>query len=359
MEPGVLNQKQSRILKTPKEQGYYFPAEFAKHAATWLSWPHKEMSWPGKIETIYPVYAEFIKRVAEGETVNVNVNDEGMKRDAVSRLQKGGVDLTRVQFFIHPTNDAWCRDHGPAFLINPRATPKKIVVKWNYNAWGGKYPPFDLDNQIPILIGKYYSIPVVPAGIVMEGGSVDFNGKGTVLTTTSCLLNPNRNPKLSQPEIEEYLHQYYGVDNILWLGDGIAGDDTDGHIDDLTRFVNENTVVTVVEEDKADENYKPLQENVRLLNKMRLENGKQMTVIELPMPSRIVYEGQRLPASYANFYISNTYVVVPTYRDKKDTRVLDILQQCFPDRKVIGLDSWDMIWGLGSFHCLSQQEPEV
>ena len=200
---------------------------------------------------------------------------------------------------------------------------------------------------------------MVSAGIIMEGGSVDFNGKGTVLTTTSCLLNPNRNPQLSQKEIEEYLCRFYGVEHVLWLGDGIVGDDTDGHIDDLARFVNENTVVTMVEENKQDENYKPLRENLKLLNKMRLENGKQMTVIELPMPSRVVYEGQRLPASYANFYISNNYVVVPTYRDEKDITAIDILQQCFPDRKVIGLDSWDLIWGLGSFHCLSQQEPAL
>ena len=343
----------------PKEQGYFFPAEFGKHSATWLSWPHKEASWPGKIETIYPVYSEFVKRVAEGEKVNINVGDEAMKKDATARLQQAGADITRIQFFIHPTDDAWCRDHGPAFLINPGAEQKKIIVKWNYNAWGEKYPPFDLDNQIPVLIGKYYSIPVVSAGIIMEGGSVDFNGKGTVLTTTSCLLNPNRNPQLSQKEIEEYLCRFYGVEHVLWLGDGIVGDDTDGHIDDLARFVNENTVVTMVEENKQDENYKPLRENLKLLNKMRLENGKQMTVIELPMPSRVVYEGQRLPASYANFYISNNYVVVPTYRDEKDITAIDILQQCFPDRKVIGLDSWDLIWGLGSFHCLSQQEPAL
>ena len=343
---------------TPKEQGYHFPAEFAKHAATWLSWPHKEASWPGKIEAIYPIYCEFIKLIAEDEKVNVNVVDEAMKRKAMVHLQKAGSDCSNIQFFIHPTNDAWCRDHGPAFIINP-VEKKRMVVDWGYNAWGGKYPPFDLDDIIPTLVAKYSDLPVVYPGIVMEGGSVDFNGKGTVLTTTSCLLNPNRNPHLNQKQIEEYLNSYYGVSNILWLGDGILGDDTDGHIDDITRFVNDDTVVTVVEENRKDENYVPLQENLKLLKTMRLESGKQMNIIELPMPSPVVFEDMRLPASYANFYIANKYVIVPTYRDENDAKALNILQKCFPDRKIIGLDSWDIIWGLGSFHCLSQQEPEV
>ena len=345
-------------MKTPKELGFHFPAEFAKHTATWLSWPHKEASWPGKIKTIYPRYAEFIKRVAEGETVNINVVNEAMREKATRHLNEAGADLRNIQFFIHPTNDAWCRDHGPAFLINP-IEKKKMIVDWGYNAWGGKYPPFDLDDVIPTLIAKQYNIPVVEPGIVMEGGSVEFNGKGTLLTTRACLLNENRNPHLNQSQVEKYLIDYYGVDHILWLGDGIIGDDTDGHIDDLTRFVNEDTVVTIVEENKNDENYEILQDNLKELKTLRLETGKQMNIIELPMPAPIVYEDQRLPASYANFYIANKYVVVPTFRDKNDDRALDILQKCFTDRKVIGIDSTDIIWGLGSFHCLSQQEPEV
>jgi agmatine deiminase len=347
------------IDKTPKELGYFFPAEFSKHDATWLSWPHKEASWPGKIKTIYPVYAQFIKLIAEGEYVNINVGNEKMKQQALHYLTDVSADLNRINFFIHPTNDAWCRDHGPAFLINAAAEQKKIVIDWGYNAWGGKYPPFDLDDNIPTLIANHYNIPVYYPGIVMEGGSVEFNGKGTVLTTSSCLLHENRNPQLTQKQIEEYLHSYYGVDNILWLGDGIVGDDTDGHIDDLTRFVNESTVVTVVELDKKDENYFTLKENVKTLNKLRLENGKQLNIIELPMPTAIVYEDMRLPASYANFYISNKYVIVPTFRDKNDDLALQILQSSFTDRKVVGLDSLDIIWGLGSFHCLSQQEPSV
>lgn len=343
---------------TPKEQGYFFPSEFAKHTATWLSWPHKEASWPGKIETIYPRYAEFIKLVAEGEKVNINVVDEAMKQKALRHITEAGADLKNVQFFIHPTNDAWCRDHGPAFLINP-TEKKKMIVDWGYNAWGGKYPPFDLDDVIPTLIAKHYNIPVVYPGIVMEGGSVEFNGRGTLLTTRACLLNPNRNPQLNQEQIEKFLNDYYGVNHILWLGDGIIGDDTDGHIDDLTRFVNEDTVVTVIEENKQDENYDILQENLKELKALRLENGKPLNIVELPMPLPVVYEDQRLPASYANFYIANKYVVVPTFRSKQDDRALDILQKCFPDRTVMGVDSTDIIWGLGSFHCLSQQEPEV
>lgn len=347
------------MKQTPKDLNYRFPAEWEKHRATWLSWPHKEESWPGKINTIYPIYAQFIKELTKGELVCINVNNEKMKLQATTHLEKQDVDLSKVQFYIHPTNDAWCRDHGPAFLVNPNAEHKKVIIDWNYNAWGNKYPPFDLDDVIPTKIGKVLDIPVYNPGIVMEGGSVDFNGNGTVLTTTACLLNKNRNPLLTQKQIEEYLINYYCVNNILWLHDGIVGDDTDGHIDDITRFVNNNTVVTVVEHNKKDDNYSLLKENAEALDKMTLENGKSMSVVELPMPSSVIYDGQRLPASYANFYIGNTSVIVPTYRDKNDDKALSILQEHFTDRKVIGLDSTDIIWGLGSFHCLSQQEPEV
>ena len=267
--------------------------------------------------------------------------------------------MDRILFHFFSTNDAWCRDHGPAFLINPAAATPKVLVKWNYNAWGEKYPPHDLDNQIPIRIAAELNIPCFTPGIVMEGGSVEFNGKGTLLTSKACLLNPNRNPHLNQEQIEQYLCNYYGVRHILWVGDGILGDDTDGHIDDITRFVNADTVVTVVEENKADGNYEILQENLQLLQQMRLEDGKQLNVVELPMPSPVIWEEQRLPASYANFYIANEVVVVPTFRDKNDRRALDILSGCFPTRRVVGIDSTDIIWGLGSFHCLSQQEPAV
>jgi agmatine deiminase len=342
---------------TPTQQGYFFPAEWYKHKATWLSWPHKEASWPGKLESIYPQYAQFIKLISEGEEVRINVTNAAMENAARGYIEKTGADMSKIFFHHFPTNDAWCRDHGPAFLINPNADIKKIIVDWGYNAWGGKYPPFDLDDVIPTKIAEMYNIPVHHPGIVMEGGSVEFNGRGTLLTSTSCLLNPNRNPSKSREQIEEYLEEYYGVENILWLGEGIVGDDTDGHIDDITRFVNEDTVITVVEENKADDNYYLLKDNLKELHKMRLENGKQLNIVELPMPSAVIYDDQRLPASYANFYISNNHVIVPTFNDKNDAIALDTLQQLFTDRKVTGLDSTDIIWGLGSFHCLSQQEP--
>lgn len=344
---------------TPKELGYYFPAEFAKHEATWLSWPHKEASWPGKIESIYPSYVQFIKELTLGEKVRINVNGETMKAFALEHLQKENIDLSKVEFYFHPTNDAWCRDHGPAFLINPEAEKKKVIVDWNYNAWGNKYPPFDLDDVIPTLIGKELNLPVFYPGIIMEGGSIEFNGKGTILTSKSCLLNPNRNPHLNQQQIEKYLCDYYGAEQILWIDEGIVGDDTDGHIDDTVRFVNEDTVIAVVEENKQDENYDLLQQNLEQLKKMRLLNGKQLNIIELPMPYEVIYEDQRLPASYANFYISNHAVIVPVFQCKNDDWALQIIQDSFRDRKVTGIDSTDIIWGLGSFHCMSQQEPFV
>lgn len=345
--------------ETPASKGYYFPAEFAPHDATWLSWPHKEASWPGKIHTIFPYYAKFIKALAESERVCINVNDAKMKTFAEGHLFKEGVNMDRVEFYFHPTNDAWCRDHGPAFLVNPDAEQKKVIVDWNYNAWGGKYPPYDLDDVIPTLIGKHFNIPVYHPGIIMEGGSVEFNGAGTLLTSTACLLNPNRNPHLNQGQIEEYLRDYYGVQQILWVDEGIIGDDTDGHIDDTVRFVNEDTVLTVIEEDRSDENYELLQGNLEQLKKMRLLNGKQLNIVELPMPETVIYDDQRLPASYANFYIANKSVIVPTFRSSRDDKALGIIQSCFPGREVIGIDSTEIIWGLGSFHCLSQQEPSV
>jgi agmatine deiminase len=350
---GLLNER------SLKEMGYYFPAEFARHTATWLSWPHKEESWPGKIHTIFPYYSKFVSELSLSEKVCINVSDEKMKANAVACLTDADTDMSKVEFFIHPTNDAWCRDHGPAFLINPDAEQKKIIVDWNINAWGNKYPPFDLDDIIPTLIAKHYNMPVYYPGIIMEGGSVDFNGKGTLITSACCLLNKNRNPHLDQHQIETYLQNYYGVDQVLWVSEGIVGDDTDGHIDDTVRFVNEDTVIATVEENKNDENYQLLQQNLAELKRMRLLNGKQLNIIELPMPGELVYNDQRLPASYANFYIANTTVIVPTYRCEKDERVLEIIAACFPERKVVGIDSTEIIWGLGSFHCLSQQEPEA
>ncbi len=356
-----------KIDFTPRELGYYFPAEFARQTAMWLSWPHKEASWPGKLDAIYDPYAEFILQIADHQRVNINVNDGAMHHFALDKIvnsayakKVSGLDslINNITFYYHPTNDAWCRDHGPAFLVH-REKQSKAIVDWGYNAWGDKYPPYDLDDVIPTRVGDKLELPVFYPGIVMEGGSVEFNGKGTLLTTTACLLNKNRNPHLTKYEIEQKLIEYYGVDYILWLEDGIVGDDTDGHIDDITRFVNDDTVVTVIENNKMDDNYDILQDNLKLLQKMRLPDDKQLNIVTLPMPKPVVYEDQRLPASYANFYISNEKVIVPVFRDDKhDVVALDTLAECFPNRQVIGIDSVDIIWGLGSFHCLSQQEPD-
>lgn len=346
--------------KFPKDLGYRFPAEWEEHEATWLSWPHKEESWPDRIQLIYPAYAEFIAELSKGEKVRINVKDEQMKAFALSFIEKTDADLAQVEFYFFETNDAWCRDHGPAFLVNTQNTETpKVIVDWGFNAWGGKYPPFENDDVIPTKIGEAFNLPVFHSGIIMEGGSVEFNGKNTVLTSKSCLLNENRNPEYSQEQIEEFLRNYYGISQVLWVEDGIVGDDTDGHIDDTIRFVNENTVLTVVEVDETDDNYELLQVNLRQLQEMRLEDGRPLNIIELPMPDAVYCEGERLPASYANFYIANKSVIVPTYNCAKDAIALDIIQKCFPDRKVVGIDSTDIIWGLGSFHCLSQQEPKI
>jgi len=349
--------KQEFQHPTPKELGYHFPAEWEPHTATWLSYPHDDSySWPGTLSGIFDSYNKFIKEISKVETVCINVRNEQLKIKVEQDLIRTGINPEDFQLFIHPTNDAWCRDHGPAFLVNPQAQDPKVIVGWKFNAWGEKYP-HDLDEKIPGLIAGVLQIPVFYPGIVMEGGAVDFNGKGTVLTTTSCLLHENRNPELSQDDLEEFLRHYYGIDQVLWLENGINGDDTNGHIDDHTRFFREDSVVTAVEENHSDTNYQPLRLNLQMLKKMRILNGKQLNIAEIPMPKPVWFEGQRLPASYANFYISNRSVIVPIYRCREDDKAMAILEECFPDRKIIGIDSLDIIWGMGSFHCLSQQEP--
>lgn len=342
----------------PAEQGYYFPPEWHPHEATWLSWPHNADTWPNHLPTIYHNYVQFIKIISGGELVCINVKGPAMQRQAEEMLSRERVDLSRIRFYYHPTNDAWCRDHGPAFLVNASGKDK-IIVDWDYNAWGEKYPPFDLDNAIPSKVAKALSMDIVKPGLVMEGGSVDFNGAGTLLTTSSCLLNPNRNPRLRPDEIEAALKNYYGVKQILWLKDGIEGDDTDGHIDDIARFVGEDKVVAVEEHDTNEANYGPLQKNLDALRSMQLWDGRSLQVHTVPMPKPQYREGQRLPVSYANFYICNAAVIVPLFEDPQDERALKTLQNLFRDRPVVGLDSRQIIGGLGSFHCLSQQEPRV
>jgi agmatine deiminase len=349
----------SDLTITPKQLGFLFPAEWHPHRATWLTFPHNEASWQGdKLDRMRPQYLEFIKTISQGEKVGIVANDEPLKAFITESLDAIGVDLNQIEFVVKPTNDAWCRDHGPAFLINPE-TGQKMIVDWGHNAWGGKYPPYDDDDRTPLEIARHLGLLAVQPGIIMEGGSVDFNGAGSLLTSRSCLLNPNRNPHLNQEQIEEYLHNYYGVEQVLWVEDGIIGDDTDGHIDDTVRFVNEDTVVACVERDKNDENHEVLQTNLKLLKQMRLLNGKPLNVIELPMPKAVLIDNFRAPGSYANFLICNAGVIVPVFNNPHDQIAVDILQDAFPDRKVLPLLASEIIWGQGSFHCLSQQEPEV
>lgn len=343
---------------TPRESGYRFPAEWEKHEATWLTWPYLESSFFRDVKYIYPSYIEFIKVISQSEKVRINIPDEQNIFRLSRLLEEKNIDPTKIELFMNPSDDVWCRDHGPAFLVNKKAKDKKIIVSWEFNAWGEKYASSN-DNEIPDRIASQMRLPVHHPGIVMEGGSVEFNGKGTLLTTKAVLLNQNRNAQHSREDIEKTLRDYYCVDHILWLGSGIEGDDTDGHIDDLTRFISDDTVVTVVEQNKNDVNYQALQDNLKELKSMRLPNGKQLNIIELPMPAPVIANNQRLPASYANFYYTNGAVVMPTYRCKNDDIAISILSDCIKDRKVIGIDSTEIVWGYGSFHCLSQQEPAV
>ena len=334
------------------------PAEWEPHRGTWLSWPHKEASWPGKFAPVPAVFARMIGELVAHEEVHINVAGPDMELDVGDILNRAGVPAARIFFHHIPTNDAWCRDHGPIFIQRDQGGGREqAIVDWNFNAWGGKYPPFDLDDIVPTRIGAELGLRVFAPGIVMEGGSLDVNGRGTLLTTESCLLNPNRNPGLDRREIEQYLGDYLGVRRILWLGDGIVGDDTDGHVDDLTRFTDPRTVVTVVEDDPADPNYVPLRDNLQRLRSMRDQDGAPFRIVTLPMPRPLEHEGQRLPASYANFYIANGVVLLPTYDPERDEVARVTLQELFPTRRVVGIDCTDLVWGLGAFHCVSQQWP--
>jgi agmatine deiminase len=344
---------------TPAQLGFRLPAEWEPHRGTWLTWPRPDgISFPDRYFAVPPVYAKFIRQLVQTEEVNICVWDADTEVWVRELLMENNTPLERVLFHHFPAYEPWCRDHGPMFLVREnKGVRERGIVDWAYNAWGGKYPPFDLDDAIPQHIAFLRQLPMFSPGIVMEGGSIDVNGRGTLLTTESCLLNPNRNPHLSREQIEQYLREYLGVTNILWLGEGIVGDDTDGHVDDLARFVDRSTVVTVVEEDPADPNYQILQDNLRRLLGMRDEEGNILRIVQLPMPGTVECQGQRLPASYANFYLANGIVIVPTYRDPNDSEALAVLRRVLPDRRVIGIDSTDLIWGLGSFHCISQQEP--
>ncbi len=336
------------------------PAEWEKHEATWMSWPSREgISFPGSYDLVPPVLARMVEALAESEVVRINVRDAAQEKEVRRILRR--VPQDRVEYVHIPTNEPWCRDHGPIFLTGPGpgGQERLAVLDWEYNAWGFKYPPFDQDNAVPVRVAATLGLPVYSTGVVLEGGAIDVNGEGLLLTTEACLLNPNRNPDLGREEIETVLRDYLKVRRIFWLGAGIEGDDTDGHIDELSRFISPTTVVTAMEDDPSDPNYEPLLENCRRLQELTADDGSPLTVMQLPMPSKLIREGIRLPASYANFYIANTVILLPTFADPNDAWAASILQNAFPDRKVVGIDSRDLVWGLGGFHCLTQQQPQV
>lgn len=338
-------------IKTPKELGFRMPAEWERHEGTWLTWPKDPITWPDRVPQVEKVYLEMIRHLTAHEKVFLLVDDEA----TAQKIPK----IENLVMHIIPTIDSWIRDYGPNFLVHEKNGGKELAFNhWKYNAWGGKYEELIADGQIPEKLKSLIGCPVFEPGIVLEGGSIEVNGVGTCLTTKQCLLNKNRNPHLSQKEIEEYLKNYLKVRQVLWLEEGIAGDDTDGHIDDIARFVNASTVVCAVEEDPVDENYKLLQENFKILQKSRDQSGERLTVIPLPMPTPIGEEdGKPLPASYANFYIANDLVLVPIFQSKNDSNALTIFEKLFPNRSVVGIPCQDLVWGLGTIHCVTQQQP--
>lgn len=341
---------------TPAAGGYAMPAEWAPHQATWISWPHKEESWPGKFAPVEPAMVRAVAALATSEPVRINVLD-ARHESHVQGLLDGKVPKDRIVFHRFPTNDAWCRDHGAIFVTRETRDDPALALDFRFNAWGGKYPPFDHDDAIPRQMAGALGVPCLSVDMVLEGGSIDVNGVGTLLTTEQCLLNPNRNPGMDRSGIERHLREKLGVRQILWLGEGIVGDDTDGHVDDLTRFVGPRTVVTVVEPDPHDENHEALSENRERLAGFRLDDGAPLEVVELTMPRPVEWRGDRLPASHANFYIGNSIVLMPAFDDPADEPNRRLLESCFPGRRVVAIDCRDLVLGLGTFHCLTQQVP--
>lgn len=343
---------------TPAKEGYAMPAEWDLHEATWISWPHPEgSSFPGAYERVVPTFVKMATALAESEILRINVKDAAQESQVRALLK--GAPSERIEYFHIETNEPWCRDHGPIF-VTKKQSPKIAAIDFGFNAWGYKLSPFEEDDEAATQMGEKLGLKVFDAGdFIFEGGSIDVNGQGTAITTESCLLNPNRNSHLDRSAIEQKIRDYLGVAKILWLGDGIEGDDTDGHVDDITRFISTDTVVTVVEEDEEDPNYEPLQVNYERLVGMSLADGTPLRVLKLPMPARIARDGQRLPASYANFYIANKSVLMPAYHDTNDAWAASVLKEAFPTRTVIPIDCRELIWGLGAFHCLTQQQPAV
>ena len=356
---------------TPRELGYRMPAEWEPHEATWLAWPRNRTDWPGKFSTIPWIYAEIVRLLAAREQVDLIVQDEKTQGRVKSILSRAGVHLDRVIFHAWPTDRGWMRDSGPIFLRKDgvrNAEDRVAITDWRFNAWA-KYSDWRLDDQIPGRVTELLHLPewqpeiVLAEGrkhrIVLEGGSIDVNGEGALLTTEECLLSEvqQRNPGVSREQLGRAFHDYLGIDQVVWLNRGIAGDDTHGHVDDIARFVGPATIIAAVEPNTSDPNHEPLAENLDRLKAARTIEGSQYTIVEIPLPRPVVFRGQRLPASYANFYIANGLVLVPTFHDPNDRVALNILAEVFPDSEVIGIHSVDLIWGLGALHCMTQQQP--
>lgn len=342
--------------KTPQALGYRMPAEWEPHDAVWLSWPHDRETF-SDLAAVERAYVAIIAALRGSETVDLLVTSDMMRTRIKAMLEEEGADTGHVRFHIAEYADVWFRDYGPTFVVD-RRTGGLAMVNWTFNAWGEKYPELMGDTRIPLIMNREMNLPLFTPGIVMEGGSIDPNGRGTVLTTEACLLNPNRNPHLSREEIEAYLEAYLDAGHVIWLKQGIAGDDTDGHIDDVARFVGPTTVLCALEENEDDENYAVLQENYAILRASTDQDGNPLTVIPLPMPGAVDGE-DRLPASYANFYIGNTVVLVPVFDHPNDETALARIRQAFPDREVVGIDCTAMVAGFGAIHCISQQQPSV
>ncbi|GJL49690.1 MAG: hypothetical protein NPIRA01_09170 [Nitrospirales bacterium] len=349
-----------------QSNGFRMPAEWELHEASWVGWPHNTTDWPGKMSAIHLVYGEIVRKLSVGEIVRILVNDKKHEERAMRMLDRVGVDRSHVEFFRIPTNRGWTRDFGPIFVKNFNLQSELRIARFRFNAWAN-YPDWQKDNRVPERLAAKLKMPVsiVEHGgrlVVLEGGSIDVNGCGTLLTTEECLLDEQvqvRNPGFQKHDYEQIFRQILGITNVVWLGKGIAGDDTHGHVDDLCRFVNRNTVVVCQESNTQDENYETLKENRERLASVKLEDGSSVQVVHLPMPASLRFEGRRLPASYANFYIANAAVLVPTFNDPHDRVALGILGELFPDRPVVGIHAVDLVWGFGTIHCLTQQQPAL
>jgi agmatine deiminase len=350
--------------QTPRDAGFKFPAEWERHRATWIGWCHNKNDFPGKIATIHWVYGEITRKLIEaGETVAILVQDEKHEAKARGVLTKTGADFEKIEFYRLPHDRGWLRDSGPMFVKNGE-TGETAVVKFRFNAWA-KYPDWKLDNQVAVKFAaqenrRIFHVEYAGKEVVLEGGAIDLNGAGTILTTEECLLDDKvqtRNPHLSREDYERVFAENLGAPNTLWLNKGIVGDDTHGHVDDFCRFTDARTILLAEEKNARDANHKILEENRERLEDFRLEDGAKPEIVRLPMPAPLFFSGVRLPASYANFYIANEAVLVPTFNDERDRSALGILAELFPTRKIVGIHAVDLVWGLGTLHCLTQQEP--